>query len=220
MSDAKPVIWGATTTRTLRVIWMAEEVGLDYELRKIGPRTGETQTSEFTALNPKQKIPLLTDGDFKLSESLAICRYLVENYGQDKDLFRPKDVRERARYDEWCAFALSELDATSLYIIRRHASLAHIYGQAPVAVESAKEYFLRQAEAAGELLVGRYAMGEKFGAADVMLSVCLSWARVCGIAIPERLETYRQCTMRRAAYRRAHEINGINWGERGISSLV
>ena len=215
MSDAKPVIWGATTTRTLRVIWMAEEVGLDYVLRKIGPRTGETQSAQFTALNPKQKIPLLVDGDFKLSESLAICRYLAEHHGQEGDLFRPRSSRERARYDEWCAFILAELDATSLYIIRRHAGLAHIYGEAPVAVEAAKAYFSRQAQAASELLSGNFVMGETFGVADVMLSVCLSWARASGIEIPENLEAYRRRTTRRAAYRRADEINGINWGERG-----
>ena len=47
----------AGTTRTLRPIWMAEELGIDYELVSIGPRTGETQSEAFTNLNPKQKIP-------------------------------------------------------------------------------------------------------------------------------------------------------------------
>ena len=37
-------LWGAGTTRTLRPIWMAEELGIDYELVYIGPRTGETQS--------------------------------------------------------------------------------------------------------------------------------------------------------------------------------
>ena len=65
--------WGAGTARTLRPIWMAEELGLDYKLFPIGPRTGETRTEEFSLLNPKQKIPLMEDGDFVLSESLSIC---------------------------------------------------------------------------------------------------------------------------------------------------
>ena len=48
-------LWGAGTARTLRPIWMAEELGLPYELYPIGPRTGETQTEDYTSLNPKQK---------------------------------------------------------------------------------------------------------------------------------------------------------------------
>ena len=57
--EDKIKLWGAGTTRTLRPIWMAEELGVDYELIPIGPRTGETQSKEFTDLNPKQKIPFL-----------------------------------------------------------------------------------------------------------------------------------------------------------------
>ena len=47
--------WGAGTARTLRPIWVAEELSLKYLLHPIGPRTGETQTDDFKALNPKQK---------------------------------------------------------------------------------------------------------------------------------------------------------------------
>ena len=68
-------LWGAGTARTLRPIWMAEELGLVYELYPIGPRTGETQTEEYTSLNPKQKIPLLRYGNFLLSESLSTVSY-------------------------------------------------------------------------------------------------------------------------------------------------
>ena len=73
-------LWGAGTARTLRPIWMAEELEINYELFPIGPRTGETQTPEFTKINPKQKIPALQHGEFNLSESLAICRYLQKNF--------------------------------------------------------------------------------------------------------------------------------------------
>ena len=79
-------LWGAGTARTLRPIWMAEELEIDYELIPIGPRTGETQTKEFTSLNPKQKIPTMQHKDFNLSESLAICRYLQRNF-KSKNIF-------------------------------------------------------------------------------------------------------------------------------------
>ena len=71
---AKITIWGARTPRSLRPLWMAEELALDYQHRPIAPRSGETQTPEYTHLNPKQKIPLLVDADITLTESVAICR--------------------------------------------------------------------------------------------------------------------------------------------------
>ena len=73
-------IWGIGTPRSFRPIWVCEELGLDYQHHAIGPRTGETQQPEFTALNRKQKIPFYRDERVSLSESLAICRYLAHNF--------------------------------------------------------------------------------------------------------------------------------------------
>jgi glutathione S-transferase len=92
---------------------MAEELGVAYEHRPIGPRTGETQTSEYQQLNLKQKIPFMEDGDVKLSESLAICRYLRDQYPSTA-LLLPRDPSTKAKEDEWCCYIYGELDETSL----------------------------------------------------------------------------------------------------------
>ena len=52
------ILWGARTPRTLRAHWVLHELGLEYEKRPIGSRTGETQTPEFKRLNPREKIPV------------------------------------------------------------------------------------------------------------------------------------------------------------------
>ena len=136
-------IWGAKTARSLRPIWMAEELEIDYELLPIGPRTGETLSEEYTKLNPKQKIPFLEHGDFKLSESLAMCKYL-QNTFPSKNLFIPQTPKDLAREDEWCSFVYGELDETCLYVMRRHYDLTDIYGAAPNVVKSCREYLERQ----------------------------------------------------------------------------
>jgi glutathione S-transferase len=56
------------------------ELGLPYKTKPIGPRTGETKTAEYTRLNPRQKVPLLQDGDFCIGESAAIVAYLSRTY--------------------------------------------------------------------------------------------------------------------------------------------
>ena len=99
--DLKLEFWGSGTARTLRPIWMAEELNLKYELNPIGPRTGETLTPEYSALNPKQKIPLIKHGDFLLSESVAICRYL-QSISSTKITHSPENRQIQAKEDEWC----------------------------------------------------------------------------------------------------------------------
>ncbi|MDG2277334.1 MAG: glutathione S-transferase, partial [Pseudomonadales bacterium] len=69
-------IWGGATARTVRAHWMCHELGIEYASKLIGSRTGATQSEEFRALNAKEKIPVLVDDDFVLSESAAIVTYL------------------------------------------------------------------------------------------------------------------------------------------------
>ena len=95
------VLWGIGTSRTLRAHWALHELALDYECRPILPRTGETQTQEFTELNPRQKIPLLQDGDFTIAESPAIVTYLSDTYGTRDNALVPLDPRQRAQWLEW-----------------------------------------------------------------------------------------------------------------------
>ena len=73
-------LWGVGTSRTIRPHWAMQELGLPYKTKPIGPRTGETKTAEYTRLNPRQKIPLLQDGDFCIGESAAIVAYLSRMY--------------------------------------------------------------------------------------------------------------------------------------------
>ena len=119
----------------MRAHWALHELGLSYERRPFGPRNGETQTAEFTKLNPSQKIPVLQDGDFTLAESAAIVTYLADTYGTSQDLVpQMPGTRERALYYQWCFSIMTELDAHTLYIIRKHTDLKEIYGEAPNAL--------------------------------------------------------------------------------------
>ena len=63
MSLPELTLWGASTTRTMRPHWALHELGLEYETRMLAPRSGELQTPELRALNPREKVPFLQDGD-------------------------------------------------------------------------------------------------------------------------------------------------------------
>lgn len=208
MSDSQITLWGAGTSRTIRPIWTAEELGLRYKLKPIGPRTGETQTESYTLLNPKQKIPFLEDGSLQLSESVAISRYLVNRYGTTATIAPPASIEEQAKEDEWLSFIYGELDETSLYIIRRHDALAAIYGESATAIVAAKQYFQKQMAVADlHLRETQYLVNNKFGVADVFLTTCLVWAGSSGIDLSETLNSYLQRMLSREGYQAARAQN-------------
>ncbi len=207
-NEKRKIVWGAGTPRTLRAHWTMHELGLDYERRPIGSRDGGNLTPEYTRLNPSQKIPTVQDGDLVVSESAAIVNYLTTCYGAEKNIQPPTDPGERARYDVWCFFCMMELDADTMYIIRRHGDLHAIYGEAPNAVKAAKEIYAKQAEAAATRLgAGPYAMGDRFTGADILLTTCLTGAQRREIALPRPLNDYLARTTSREAYKRAMQVN-------------
>ncbi len=203
------ILWGAGTPRTLRAHWILRELGLEYEKRPIGPRTGETQTPEFTNLNPSQKVPLLQDEMMTLSESAAIVTYLAETYGRSTGLVPPVSTRERAQYYQWCFFAMMELDAHTLYVIRKHKVLVEIYGEATNAVRAAQEGFEKQVSVADQRLAsgGPFILGETFTGADILLTTCLTSADRYKIPLADNLRDYMERTTAREAYRLAFAAN-------------
>jgi glutathione S-transferase len=203
------ILWGAGTSRTIRPHWALHELGLDFELRPILPRTGETQTAEFTALSARQKIPLLEDNGLILTESAAIITYLSDAYGQPHNRLVPTDARHRAQCLEWCFFVISELDATSLYVMRRHGDLRHIYGEAPQANAAASDYFQKQMRTVERALEAdpHYILGDRFTAADILLSTCITWAVRYGVPVNDRVLAYNERAKARDAYTRALTTN-------------
>jgi glutathione S-transferase len=202
-------LWGTGTGRTMRAHWMLLELGLEYEFHPIQSRSGETLTEEFKRLNPRHKIPVLRHGQFVLTESAAIIQYLSETFADSKELYMPKDATSRATLNEWCYFIVSELDAASLYVVRRHEGLKHIYGEAPAAVDAAKKYFLHNLEAMASRVESAdpHLFGARFSAADILLMTCLDWAMSSQIALPGPFLKYRQRVRQRPAYRAALERN-------------
>jgi len=201
-------LYGIGTSRTLRAHWMLLELGLEYETIPIQSRSGETLTDQFRRLNPRHKIPVLQHKSFALSESAAIVQYVSETFADRSKLYVPRDAETRAALNEWCFFIMTELDASSLYIVRRHQGLAQIYGEAPTAVDSAKTYFSHNLEAMAPGIARRpYLMGEQLSSADILLMTCLDWAAISNISLPPALIAYRERVAQRPAYRAAMKKN-------------
>jgi glutathione S-transferase len=204
-------LWGVGTSRTIRPHWAMHELNLPYKTKPIGARTGETKTPEYTRLNPRQKVPLLQDGDFCIGESAAIVAYLSRMYSTPERALIPESTRDYAAWLEWCFFIVTELDSTSLYVMRRHSAegLGPIYGVAPEVVAQAAEYFRAQSRHVEVALAdGRhFLMGDRFSSADILLTTCLDWAVAYGVGICDNAQPYLERMRNREAYQRAAAAN-------------
>ena len=203
------IVHGIGTTRTLRAHWALHELGLDYQTEPVLSRSGQTETAEYRRLDPRGKIPVLDDGGFIVTESAAIVTYLGERYGTETTLLVPRDLESRTRYNEWLSFTTMELDATSLYVIRRHEGLPHIYGEAPTATRVAREYFLRQIDAAAAKMTdGRPSLiGDTFTGADIVMTTCLAWADGLELPLPKVFRAYLARQRARPAFASALAAN-------------
>ena len=73
-------VFGGSTSRSLRVTWLMEEMGLPYRIRPVD-MLSEVPDTEFLAANPAGYIPVLVDGDVTMVESIGIMQYLAARYG-------------------------------------------------------------------------------------------------------------------------------------------
>jgi len=93
-------IWGRISSINVqKVVWCADEIGLEYERIDAGGTFGKTKSPEYLAMNPNALVPTIEDDGFILYESNAIVRYLAAKHSADK--LWPTDLRKRADVDRW-----------------------------------------------------------------------------------------------------------------------
>ena len=92
------VVHHLNNSRSQRILWLLEELGLDYEIRKYqrDPKT-MMAPKELKAIHPLGKSPVISDDDIVVAESGAIVEYLVERYGDGK-LVPPAGTPDKRRY--------------------------------------------------------------------------------------------------------------------------
>jgi glutathione S-transferase len=166
-------------TRSLRVRWTLQELGVDFEAISLNLVTGEHRRPQFLKLNPTGKIPVFVDGDLVLSESVAIVRYLAEKY-PDRGLL-PSSPRERAELDRWLLFTATELEQP-LWRITRHTSLYPVNDRIPADVPLASREFKEMAAITEQHMQDRhFVVGDHVTVADFVLAHTLDWANEVGL---------------------------------------
>lgn len=73
-------LYFAPNSRAERTAWLLEELGLDFEIERFELGDKAMRSPEFLAINPSGRVPVLFDGDVRMTESCAIAQYLIARY--------------------------------------------------------------------------------------------------------------------------------------------
>jgi glutathione S-transferase len=215
------VVHHLNNSRSQRVLWLLEELGLDYEIKRYqrDPRT-MLAPPELRAVHPLGKSPVIEDAGQTLAESGAIVEYLAERYG-DGRLAPAAGTPERMRYRYWMHFAegtaqpplllkllFDRLDKGPMPFFARPVARAIAQRAKDTFVQPNIDRNLDFMEA--ELGQRGWFAGAQFSAADVQMSFPLEAARARG-GLDERRPRLMDFLARihaRPAYRRAIERGG------------
>jgi len=196
-------VYGFPRSRSLRVLWMLEELGVEYRYVQIDLGQGEGQRPPYVDLNPSGKVPTLVDDQFVLTESAAILTYLGDRFPQ-AGLLPPVGSHDRARYLQWAFFVLTELEQP-LWTMAKHKFVFPRDKRLPQILEVAGWEFERAARTLDQAVRGRdYLVGEQFSAGDLLAAHTLGWAQAFKIELPTPdLERYAALHLVRPALARA-----------------
>lgn len=198
-------LYGTPRTRSDRALWALEECGLPYEFVAIDLFKGEGRSPAYLAINPSGKIPALVDdsvpGRLVLTESAAICTYVADQAGTG--LIPPCGTPLRARHEQWCYFAMTELEQP-LWTITKHTFALPAEQRVPAVIDTARWEFARTLPVLAAALQGReYILGDQFTVADILLGHTLLWATGSQLPLEDDvLRQYLQRLLARPAYAR------------------
>jgi glutathione S-transferase len=105
-------IWGRMSSINVKkVVWTAQELGLDFQRTEAGGLFGVVKTPEYMQMNPNSLVPVIEDDDYVLWESNVIVRYLTAKYSSGN--FYPTDLRERFDAERWMDWQQTTLNPVS-----------------------------------------------------------------------------------------------------------
>lgn len=203
-------------SRSVRVLWLLEELGLEYEIREWSLTDGSLRSQDYLAMSPAGRIPALEIDGRSIFESAAIVQYLTEREGRLAPL--PGDP-ERANFWEWLSFA--ETQANMLQALNIH----HIF----LRPDSARSLPLMKldtkrlavtARALDNQLANSDTLLSKFSGADCMLGFNIDAVfRFLPVQDYPNFAAYRDRMMVRPAYVRAAEKGGTSMYTRDFYEL-
>ena len=195
MAESYKVI-GATKSRTFRVLWMLEELGVPYEHVPAAPRS-----EEVARFSPAGKIPVLVADHVPITDSVAIMTFLGDRHS---GLTHQAGTLERARQDSLTQAIIDEFDAT-LWAAARHSFVLPEERRLPALKDTLRWEFERAQEQFVARMAedGPFLMGDMMTIPDILLAHCMGWAVTAKFPVTEPFRTHATAMRDRPAFARA-----------------
>ena len=201
-------IYGVARSRTIRTLWMAAELGLQYEHIPVAVGAEGSGKPEYLRLNPNGQVPFIDDDGLILSESLAINLYLARKHGGPLRGANDAEIGQALMWTLWAATGVERHAANALY----NTSMYPPNERNPAVVKESLEA-LKAPLAVLEGALGKgggHLMGGRFTVADLNVVCVLFYLRANPEALADKpaIRAWYAAAMARPAAKRAFALRG------------
>lgn len=199
-------LWHCRDARSLRALWALEEMVLPYEIEVL-PFPPRVLAREYLSVNPLGTVPYFVDGEARITESTAICHYLVERYGRH-DFGLTANHPEYGAYLNW----LYQSDATLTFpqtIYLRYARLEPAERRLPQVADDYRRWYLARLRMLDAHLADYdYLCDGRFTIADIAIGYALFLGSTLGFAADYQPQTraYLERLTARDGFQRARNV--------------
>lgn len=212
-------LYHCMSARSFRPLWMLEELGLPYRLAML-PFPPRVLARGYLEMNPLGTIPLLIDGDTRMTESAAICQYLCARSAPTPLQVEPGEA-EYGAYLNYLHFGEATLTFPQTLILR-YGRFEPEERRHPMVVEGYTRWFLARLRALEPRLAERdHLCADRFTAADVSVGYALMLAELIGLAsqFTPAVAAYWERLQQRAGYQRALQAQERAAREQGVAPV-
>jgi glutathione S-transferase len=196
-------LYGSAKSRGLRTLWMLGELGISYEHKDYLPRSPETKTPEFIALNPNSRVPVIDDDGFILSESMAINLYLAKKH---RSALYPADPKNEALAWQWSLWETDRLDRAIVNYVNHTSALPAAERKADIADAAWKEVVPAFDVLETALKKTEWLAGPAFSVADLNVASALYRALSVDLGKWPQIKTWLNRCWERPAAKRARAM--------------
>lgn len=211
-------LYHCVAARSFRPLWALEELALPYELKMLAFPPRMTDRA-YLRINPLGTVPLLCDGDMRMTESSAICHYLGVKYGPSALIVNP-DEADFGPFLNWLHFGEATLTFPQTLVLR-YERFETPERRLPQVASDYRRWFLgRLRTLQSQLSDCEGICGGRFTIADISIGYALLLAEYLGLEpeFPEPVRRYWRRLKLRDGYRRALDAEVAAAQAQGISS--
>jgi glutathione S-transferase len=158
-----------TSINVRKVLWVADEIGVEFDREEWGKPERDPNVPEFLALNPNAQVPVIVDDGYVLWESNAIITYLARKH---RSGLLPADPQGQGLVEQWLYWQLGELNPVWGYAVYALMRKNPAFTDPARIAESIAKWTAKMEVLEGQLAkTGAYVCGDAFTLADIALAL-------------------------------------------------